>query len=143
MVIDAGVDNSEGLVALRSFLSSREVLLVFDNAESISDPQGMDGQEIYGVVEELSQLDNVCLCIASRISTFPSNCETFDIPTLSVGVAIVYARMVNGSISLTTSIVSLTLDHVARHRGVSKQVGYDPTDEGVGETTGERAADPA
>ena len=47
----------------------------------------MDAQEIYGVEEESSQLGNIRLCITSQIFTVPSDCETLDMPTLSIEAA--------------------------------------------------------
>ena len=80
-----GVENPENLSLLRRYLSSKEMIIVLDNAESILGLPEMDAQDIHATVDELSQFSNICLIITSRISnTLPTHCEIIEIPTLSM-----------------------------------------------------------
>ena len=84
-VTGAGVANPEDLSPLRQHLSSKEMVIVLDNAESILGLPEMKAQEIHSIVDELSRFSNICLVITSRISNaLPTHCEIIKVPTLSV-----------------------------------------------------------
>ena len=87
-VIGAGVENPEDVMALRPFLSSKEMILILDSAESVLDPQGTNAREIYSIVDELSQFKTISLLITSRVTAVPRHCERPELPTvLSMGAA--------------------------------------------------------
>ena len=86
-VIGAGVENLEDLTLLRPILSSRKMLIILDNVESMLDPHGTNTQEIHAVVDELCQFETICVCITSRITTVPRCCKRPRIPTLSMEAA--------------------------------------------------------
>ena len=113
-VIGAGIENPEDLTTLRPFLSSKEMLIILDNAESVLDPQGPDAREIYSMVDELCQVKRTFLLITSRITTVPQDCNRPGIPTLKMDAAcdIFYGVCGDGERS---SIVNDILQHLDFH----------------------------
>ena len=81
--IGAGIENPASLSPLQPLLSSKDMIVVLDNAESILDPKGPSAQEIRATVDKLAGFSNICLCITTRISVIPSGCMVFKVPPLS------------------------------------------------------------
>ena len=86
-VTGVDIENPEDLAPPYPSPSSREILTLLYNAGFILNPRGADAAKIYTLVEELNQLETICLCITSRISTIPPECEIVDVPTLSMDFA--------------------------------------------------------
>ena len=86
-VIGAGVENPEDLTPLLPSLSSEEMLIVLDNAESVLDPKGTSAKELYSLVDELCRFKKICVLITSRIKTVPPHFKRPEIPTLSMDAA--------------------------------------------------------
>ena len=82
-ILGAGVKNPQSLKALLPFLSSKKMLIVLDNAESIL----YLNEEISSAVEELCQLETISLCITSFIMIVPWSCKRLEIPPLSMEAA--------------------------------------------------------
>jgi tetratricopeptide (TPR) repeat protein len=113
-IIGAGVENPKDLAPLRPFLSSNEILIILDNAESVLDPHGTNAQEIYAVVEELSQFKTICVCITSRITTVPQHCKRLIIPTLLAEAACSIFYNIYGDDN-QSSIISNLLEQLDFH----------------------------
>ena len=86
-VIGAGIESPEDLTSLRPFLSSKEMLIVLDNAECILDPKGANAKEVHSLVDKLCRIKTIGLCIASRVTTVPPYCKRPTIPALSIEAA--------------------------------------------------------
>jgi tetratricopeptide (TPR) repeat protein len=113
-VIGAGVENPEDLTPLRPLLSSKEMFIILDNAESILDPKETGAKEIYSIVDELCQFKKLSLCITSRLTMVPPRCKRPEIPTLSMEAAcdIFYDIYGDGGRS---SIINNLLKHLDFH----------------------------
>ena len=99
---------------MRPLLSSKEMLIVFDNAESILDPKAEGAKEVYSIADELCQFKTICLCITSRITMVPPRCKRPSIPTLSLEAAsdIFYGIYGDGE---RTSTINNLLEHLDFH----------------------------
>ena len=83
-VTGAETEDTPDLTTLRQFLSSNNIILILDNAETILDPYTPEAPALYSTVEELSTIRTVSLVITTRISTAPTTCQQLQVPTLSM-----------------------------------------------------------
>ena len=74
-MIDVGAENPGGLLTLRAFPSSKEMLTILDDAESILDPRGTGARETYGVAEEPSRFYQSKIETEKAISYFKTALE--------------------------------------------------------------------
>jgi len=81
-VVGAGVENPLDLTSLQSYLSSKPIFLVLDNAETILDPGVNDAEAIYRAIDELTKFTNIYTLITSRVSTIPPVRQK-ELPSLS------------------------------------------------------------
>ena len=137
-VIGAGIENSEDLAPLCPLLSSKEILIILDNAEPILDPQVTNTQKIH-TAEELGQSETICLCIKSHITTVPWHYKCPGIPTLSMEAAcnIFYSISDNDGKSEVVSNLLRKLDvhalnHTVCYYCTSQCVGPQLTSSGMG-----------
>ena len=132
-VIGAGTKNPEDVTPLRPFLSSKEMLIALDDAESILYPQGMRGG-IYTATDGLSRFSNICLCI-------PPDSETLGIPILLAEAAHdTFYRKRNELSDLVNDIPTSTLSLLYfTPRLPRKRMRRRPTDHRMGEAA-ERSA---
>jgi hypothetical protein len=63
-VIGAGVENSKDLTPLQTLPSSKEMIIVLDNAEFFLDPKETGVKEIHPLVDELCQFKN---CVSASL----------------------------------------------------------------------------
>ena len=116
IVIGSGVTNPSSLAPLRLFLSSKPIFLIIDNAESILDPNANDSKGLYAAVNELTQFENICLLITSRISTTPPSCRHIPIPTLLKNSARgVFDSIYLGGEQVDSDIIDCLLQRLDHH----------------------------
>jgi hypothetical protein len=86
-VVGAGLESPADLISLQPFLSSKEMFIILDSAESVLDPHGTNAREIYTIVQELCHFNNLCLCITSRFPIVPAHGISLEVPPLSMEAA--------------------------------------------------------
>ena len=85
-VIGAGPDVVTSFTPILTFIQElpRPIILVLDNAETILDSKAQDAGKIHQVITQLSQIDNLCLIVTSRINPALPGCSLREVPPLSL-----------------------------------------------------------